>query len=409
MKNLIIFLLLISISVKAQKYTAEAPLNGVEKDGFYEIPLPTSVTALLFPDSRNIRIIDAQEAEVPYVVISERPQYNNVEWKKFRMEKDFENGCCTVITLFNDEKKSISSFLLEIRSAAIHKTGVLRGSDDGKTWYALRETFNISTGQLNNKTVIEVLDFPLSDYSQYRLTIDDSTSSPLNIVGAWLTEENVIHGMYVPVPNITFSQTDSSNGRYTWLTLHSDTAQFVHRLEFKIEGPRFYRRRAGIFENGHVFKDKKKIFRLDETQSFDLISGQSPVVYTYVKENDVYLRVDNENNPPLKFTDVRAYQLKQSLVAWLEAGRVYRIAIGSADSMKAPNYDLAFFKDSIPANPSKLTLGKLKEKSIIKAEEATPTIFKDKRIIWAAIALVIMVLGMMVMKMMRDKDLTGNQ
>lgn len=403
----IIFLWLISVSVKAQ-YVAEAPLGKVEKDGFYEIPLPPNVNALITVDWSNLRILDGQDAEVPYIPRSERAEYSNIGWNQFRMEKDVRKGCCTVVTLFNDQKKSINNFLLEIRNASIMKAAVLRGSDDQKTWYALRENFPLSFGELNNKTVTEVFDFPLSDYKFYQLTINDSTTSPLNIVSAWLTSENITKGIYVEVPSVSISSSDSLNGRFTWATIHSDTSQYVNKLEFDVEGPRFYKRRVTLFQRVEYMYRKKRIRTMNELYSFDLISGRLPMIHVYAKEKDIFLRVDNENNQPLKFTDVRAYQLKQSLVAWLEAGRDYKIAIGS-DSLEAPVYDLEFFRDSIPAHPSRIEIGSLKQRPAIKPQEPSPTYFKDKRLIWGAIILVAIVLLGMSVRMLRDKDLKKDQ
>ncbi len=408
-KILLLLALSFAFSVaQAQQYVAEAPLDVVEKAGFYEIPLSPKVTARLFPDSRNLRILDGQGAEVPYIVTEEKPEYNTIEWTPFKMQKELRNGCCTVVTLLNNDKEPINNFLLEVRNSAIQKFGTLRGSDDGKTWYALREKFYLTFGELNSSTVTEVFDFPQSTYSYYQLTINDSTTSPLNVVGAWLTKENVSLGKYVPVPSMSISQADSSKGRYTWLTLHSDTSQYIHRFEFDIEGPRFYKRHATLFQDGQRKINGRKIKYLEPMYSFDLVSGQLPVVHTFAKENDIYIRVDNENNPPLKFKDVRAYQLKQSLIAYLEPGRDYRIAIGN-DSLEAPVYDLGFFRDSIPAHPTEIEVGNLKERSVVKTEETSPTYFKDKRIIWAAILLVMAFLAGMVSRMLRDKDRLNDQ
>src|SRR5207253_374239 len=127
--------------------------------------------------------------------------YTNTKWEPFRMEKERNEGCCTIITLFNDDKSHIDNFLLEVKNADIQKMARLRGSDDNQTWYALDEHISLGFGHLKANTVREVFDFPLSNYAYYQLTINDSTTSPINVTRALRTREDIIHSMFVEVPN----------------------------------------------------------------------------------------------------------------------------------------------------------------------------------------------------------------
>lgn len=404
MKKLIFLLLMVPALGNAQKYVAEAPLSAVPAGGFYKIPLPPRVTALVTSNFSNFRVVDETGLEVPYITMIERLKYNNVEWKEFKIEKEITKACCTKITLINPDKKTIDNFLLQVKNADVTKTAVLRGSDDGETWYALREKFQLGFGSFNGRVVTEIFDFPLSDYAYYQLTINDSTTSPLNVLGAWQTSESIIEGRYSEIPAVTMTSADSTNDHATWAIIHFDSAQYINKLEFEIGGPHLYRRRADIFRRAEYFdRKKRKRTSLEPIGSFDVISGQTPLALIAEKEGELLVRIDNENNQPLKFKGVRAFQLKQSIITYLESDHQYKLVFGD-DDLPSPVYDLEYFRDSIPAKPSEVEIGKLNNLRVL--EEATsPTYFTNRNIIWVAIFMVIAILGFMSARMLRDKNL----
>jgi hypothetical protein len=206
------------------------------------------------------------------------------------------------------------------------------------------------------------------------------------------TREDIIHGSYTEIPNVTITSHDSTRNRETWGIIEFDTAQYVDRIEFDVHGPHLFKRSATLF--------KKFRNQFQEIETFNIISGQARPLSVGVKEKELYIRVDNDNNPPLRFTQVAAYQLKRSLVAYLEGGKDYKIVLGNG--LEIPAYDLKFFTDSIPSHPSELQIGLLKEKASIKEADASPAFFTNRLYIWVAIVLVGIVLTIMTIRMLRD-------
>jgi hypothetical protein len=403
MKKLLGFLLMIPAIGFSQQFVAEAPLQGVDKAGFYNVPLPPGITALLESDLRNIRIVDEKGMEVPYVMQLDQPVFSNVEFIEYNMRKTAEKGCCTTLTLNNKQKNKISNIVLEVRNAETIKEATLRGSDDQQSWYALKEQFTLGGFSDNRRTSqLTILNFPLSNYAWYQVVINDSATAPLNIVKAGYYNESTNYGVYLEVPTVTITSADSLNERTTWSVIRFDTTQFVDRIEFDVKGPAFYKRGATLFQRDHYYVKKVKKEYLNPVLSFDLISTHQASVALSLKTSELLLRVSNENNPPLEFKGVKVWQLKRSLTAWLAVGHTYRIAVGS-DSLQAPVYDLEFFRDSIPGKPEVLQVGEV-EKFIRPAEAtASPTYFTNRNIIWVAIILVIVVLGTMSVRMIREK------
>jgi len=402
----VVFFLLISFSTYAQKFVAEAPLGKVEKTGFYEIPLPPRITALMTDGFENLRIIDEKSVQVPYVVRRDQSEYTNVEWKEFKIEKEARKGCCTVITILNEDKTTIDNFLLQVKNADVQKTAILRGSDDRKTWYALKENFNLDFGNVNGKVVTEVFDFPLSDYAFYQLTINDSTTSPLNVVSAWQVAANVVRGRYVEIPSVRFSVSESKDNYESSIDIKLDTIHLINKLEFKVSGPHLYKREAEVLLKAEYFDGKIKkgdVLSLP-IGTFEIISGQAPLVLVDARGQDLVVRIKNLDDQPLKIEEVRAFQLKQSVTAWLEEGHQYKLAF--TNDLRAPDYDLKYFKDSIPANPPVIEVEGIKrqQEEPEVATSGTPTFFTNRNIIWIAIFLVIAILGFMSVRMLREKN-----
>jgi len=303
MRKLVV-VLFFPVSVFGQHFNAEAPLPPVLKNGFYNIPLPPKVSAWLEPDYRNIRIIDENGKEVPYVIQAEQPTFSNVEFIGYEIEKSSEKDCCTILTVINKERKQLNNIILEVKNAEVVKRATLRGSDDKQSWYALKGEFVLGSFSDNRKTSqLSILDFPLSNYEFYQIVINDSTTAPLNIVRAGYYNTNTDYGVYVEIPGVAITQADSVRQKMTFVQIVFDTTHFIDKLELTVAGPQFYRRQATLAD-----------------RPFEIVSTHQPTLDLSLKESKLVVSVYNENNPSLKFNGVKAWQLRRSLTAWLELG-----------------------------------------------------------------------------------------
>ena len=91
-----------------------------------------------------------------------------------------------------------------------------------------------------------------------------------------------------------------------------------------------------------------------------------------------------------------------SLLAELKQNRDYELRVGNEKVIK-PNYDLEYFKEKIPQNAPVLIPGKIISIEI-KPESKTSInrFFQSKLLIWAAILVVITLLGFMTWQMFRE-------
>jgi hypothetical protein len=205
-------------------------------------------------------------------------------------------------------------------------------------------------------------------------------------------------------------------------------SQYVDHLRFSITTKNKsgdYYRGASLYqvietrENG--IKKESELF-LASTILSSLNTNEINLGRMRVKE--LVLRINNDDNQPLIVDAVRAFQVKHYLVADLESKKKYFIRFGN-DSIPAPVYELTHFKDKIPASPEVIRSGmrkdiSAKQISVASAKKeaaaaATETaklgdsIFKDKKVIWGAIGIVILLLGFMTMKMLKEMKSKENK
>jgi hypothetical protein len=123
-----------------------------------------------------------------------------------------------------------------------------------------------------------------------------------------------------------------------------------------------------------------------------------------MKVKHLCIHIENEDDQALNINGVHAIQIRQFLIAWLEKGKQYHMLYG-ADSVAAPRYDIRHNADAIVVHDMILirTSGKedlLGPDAIAQAKE--PAFYENKPVIWVAIAIVVLILGWMSVKMLKE-------
>jgi len=177
---------------------------------------------------------------------------------------------------------------------------------------------------------------------------------------------------------------------------------FINRLRFKITGPRFYKRQVII---ARKVEDKQKRFiaylpiTTLELNSYSL----NEFDFSFFREKEFYLIIDNDDNRPLKIEAIEAWQLTRYIKAYLEKGEKYKLVYGDSIA-SAPVYDLHFFVDSIPEILPTLMVGKidLLLETKVQTNERSLNWYENKILVWAAIILLILLLSFMSWKMLHE-------
>ncbi|MVM37923.1 hypothetical protein GO730_10485 [Spirosoma sp. HMF3257] len=388
-------------TVRAQSFRLQTTVNGIPQSGFYRIQLPPDVVGRLNTSLTDIRLYDGQQQQVPYVLIRQQPAQTAPFVDYELVSKQSQPNVSTTLVIHNQTKRPINSLDLLIKNTNVSKKARLSGSSDAQNWYALDDAIWLGPTQHSATTTeVKQIDFPLSDYAYYRLVINDSLSTPLNILRVGYYSQRADAGAYSAIPNLTFSQRDSSDQHTYVHVVRADDARFDKiTLSIKASGP--FRRRAEI---GQFHSQKRKRGYIDRwfevIRSIELSSTDSNVVHLPgLKAKDLYVVIANDDNPPLKVQAVQAYQLTTYLLANLVAGQSYQLHF-SADNGTAPIYDLTPFKTVVPGNQPIVGVGSLHPMGT--PGEQTASFFTDSRVIWPALGLVLLVLGLLSYRMLRD-------
>jgi hypothetical protein len=403
-KNLVIAFCALTVFCQAQKFHAQASLPEINNTGFYRINISPELASYLSNDFTNARIFDQDDREVPYVFETAIPGPDTVLFQEYEIiDWIIRKNMYSELVLRNPSRAAINNISLLIKNADITKTATLSGSDDKINWFALKHEFSISN--LNNPAEtfeVNIVDFPLSNYEYYSIRISDKKSAPLNILKAgYYFRKRGEDQRYTRITKSVLSQTDSI--KQTFIRLRFDTLMFVDKLEWAASGMPFYLRNATIWEEKErtTKKGKKEIYR-EFIESFEVNSAATAhtVQLPAVKVKSLLITIENKDNPALKFDSIATFQLNRNFSAWLEKGKRYIIRIGS-EKLSAPQYDLAFFKDSIPSQIPVIEAGKI---SLFEKEHtvSSTSFFRSNIFIWSAIIVVVVLLGFMSIKLVRE-------
>jgi hypothetical protein len=403
MRQLFILALVVSfIQSQGQSFTAEAAVAPVETDGFYNIFISPAINAHLNNEFSDIRIFDAQGHEVPYLLQKELPANHINHFVEYEiLKKESKSNCCTALLLRNANRTPINNIHLIIKNAEARRRASLMGSDDNQTWFSIKDHFILDAPRNDNGThEIKIVGFPWSNYEFYQLRINDSTNAPLNILEAGYYADQSSDGKFTILP-LKITSYDSAAQKKTYVNLLFNTTQFVDKLEIDVSGVRYYRRNARLFEKRVRTRKGERKEYYNPIENFELTTGRKAIIdLTKVRGQEFLIEIENEDNPPLVISSVKGFQLNRYLTAWLHKDTQYTIQFGQ-HTLSPPVYDLGFFKDSIPKGVKILEPGEIKilTKSGAETQE---TFFTDKNIIWAAIVVVMLILGYMSVKLIRE-------
>jgi len=406
---IVLFISLQTLTAWSQEFAAQSALPHVNRDGFYKVMLPPEVSSYTNTSFSNLRIVDAGGIQVPFVIGEDKEVGAVTEFIPYAIEERvILTDSCTILVLKNNSKNSINNINLVIRNAAILKEAVLYGSDDKKTWYALKDKFTLGNIQNEQGTAeIKIIDFPASDYTYYKLWINDKQSAPLNVVQAGYYSNIARELKYEEVAIRQVSQEIDQKGKRSYISISIDTLRTVDRIGWKVSGAPFYQRTASLYTVRETTDQKGRSgpYR-DYVATFQINSRHENIRYLPATRTDnLLLEIVNGDNPPLIIEEVKLFQISRSVVTWLKKDNSYVLKFADGE-IAAPVYDLELFKDIIPATLAVITPG---EVSLIKptVRSAQTTVFTTKLFIWVAIAVVIIALGIMSVKMIRETPSTG--
>ena len=303
--------------------------------GLIRLILPGETMNGAGPRLEDLRLVDAGDAEVPYVL--ERLTLPALEtWNAPSFHASLV-GSATVLEIETGKKDPLHELLLTSPSPDFIKEAKLEGSNNSTEWHPILTT-EVLFRQGNMRKLN--LSFAPGAWERLRVTVDDVRSPPVAFTSASVR-------LYREAsPSITEPATvmeRSEVSGITTLTLQLPTSNSqLGVLRLTTPEPVFSRH-ASVESSGAPVA-AGDFFRIAlaglQTEALEL-----PLNFL-LKGNVLTVRINNGDSPPLEIKAIDVSRYPQALLFHASAPGVWRLFSGNS-AAPAPNYDLAALRSKL--------------------------------------------------------------
>ncbi|MFZ1688360.1 MAG: hypothetical protein WAU70_13105, partial [Flavobacteriales bacterium] len=323
---------------------------------------------------------------------------------EFTITRNAVVGKETIVELSRPSTNSVVDDIhLRIRNAEVRKELTLTGSDDGLQWFFIKQVqLSLSSDGSERTNTVRMVALPPSDYALYRLSINDSASAPVQVLGAEWYSSASAQGSFVE--DATVQPLISDSARSTRIRIQHVYPITLDRLQFVVGDSIRYLRPGRVVNwvsRSSGRRSKRRTWLEAENKlSFTLRSDQpSGLDVTALRLDTFDIVIDNGDDRPLHISDVRFLQFQRTLTAELRPGMHYILTTG--DPKKSPpHYDLIHFKNKLPEPIATIEHGALR--ALPAAPRTGPVIGLSRWWIWAGLVAVLGIVGFMAVRMLRE-------
>lgn len=341
-RYLYIFLLSLIASGAFSQAIWKADIEPVEISGYYNIKLSQKIIGLSQSDIlADIRIKDKDNKEIPFFLRSVNPVEEISSFENYILKQNIVKDSLNILIIDNNAKDDISRFCIVAHKADVLKYASIRGSNDQKQWYMVKQESRISNlgYSTDQNEEILIIDVPQGNYKYYEITLSNNQKSPLEILRVGKIKNSSIYGQFTEISLGSFQQLDSLKNKKTYITFPSLEGTYrISKLEFKVRSKFQYLRHVRLID---------PVYR--NSVVFDLSSKDDNVFFINDFKLDKYtpIEIENNDNLPLSIDTIKAYGINRYLCAYLDGGKSYSLFIGGANDV-LPNYDIEYFRKDIP-------------------------------------------------------------
>lgn len=383
-----------------QDFSWEAKLPVPDTTGYYHIAITPAVSARAYRAGNwDLRIFSGTK-EVPYVLNQDFLKDNNTNsFKAFGMPLlEVKPNVATTVIFEQGMQKSLSEFGLRYTNTTVRKKIVLTASNDKVTWYALREPFLLdpASAVLIGTLREETISIPTSSFRYYKLVINDSASAPLQINCVGYRSIPQLFPTHTEVPVVTWKLLPGKDRKEDKYLIDLHDSYPVSHLIVKVKAPVMYHRNAKLTAPVQSFERTLSEFTLSSE-----VPGLKVILPSQQTYDSIYLTIPNGDNPPLELEEVTVWQHTYYLIAYLEKGKEYALKGGDV-RLSIPKYDVEHFKEVYASLAQHMIQPEAPVLKMKPVAEASATFFNSKWWVWAGIGFIIVLLGFVVIRMMRD-------
>ena len=383
----------------AQNY--QGKINQVSESGLHQIVLSPELRSASQNNVDHLRIFDAKNNEVPYVLFAGKStdlQYENLTI----VSKNAVPNKVTSVIVSNEKALNLEHLILKIANTDVDKTYSISGSNDNQEWFGL--VINQSKSNLNDrgKTSVErSFSFPLNNYKFLKFDFIDKNSLPINVLEVGLEKNYAIKKSKIELQDFEQKITTDKKNKQTKITISFKNPQVIDAISFDISAPNFYLREARIVINKTKTQKRAEVNYAETVTNFQLnskVKNSFEVSELFVKEFTI--EIDNQDNPELEIKKIFLFQNPVSILADLKANENYTLKIDS--KLSAPAYDLAQsgidFNQTYPV----ATISNLDKIDNPKEAESAQIFWQTPLFMWLCIGFAVLIIGYFAVAMIKD-------
>lgn len=394
--NIFFVFLLISVTASAQ-YSYQRKLSEVTHTGWYRFAIPPAMLTKVKSNFDDLRIYTTgnDSTEIPYLVriAADEIIREQVKTEPFNISRQ---GTTLYFSVKLNQVEPVNLATLHFEQDNYDADVTVEGSNDQKEW------FNIQTGRIIsiNKTPVSYkynqINFPESAYTFLRFAIKNNTPLTLSQVDFYQTKTT--RGNFSEVGSTLSTKTIDKQSE---LFVQFDQPILLSRLSIAAAANQlFYRNVAIDWLYDSIVSETGTHYQYQSLYSGVISSfKQDTVSFTPQVVRKIRVTIYNADNPPVHVNKILAWSPQVEVLTHLQPG-AYELKYGNTNAF-APNYDLEHFVKELPDSLPELQVStELKPEQILKPE-STPW-FKNKLWMWAALAVIVAILGFFTVRMLRE-------
>lgn len=404
MKKLVSFIILFfafQISV-AQNF--QGKISSASQNGLHKIEFSPDVVSAMENNINHVRIYDAKNKEVPYVLFDGKSSNSTTENLQIQSKTAIPNVMTSVV-ISNENGLQLNELTLKIANTEVDKKYNISGSNDGKEWFGLVNNQTVSQLSESGKTSVDRnFSFPLNNYRYLKFDFIDKNSLPINVLSAGLEKKLTISNAKIPLENFEQKIIHDTKNKQTRIEISFKKPQAIDGIGFEISSPNFYLRDARIVVN-KTRNFKKSVESYQEVlSSFELNSKlKNQFDLSDLFTDSFVIEIDNQDNPELDIKKITILQNPISILADVKANETYTLQINPQFSV--PNYDLAQSGINFNQNYPNLTVSNLEEIQKTAKPASEKKFWQTPLFMWICIGFAIMIIGYFSLGMIKEMNI----
>ena len=376
-------------------------INAVKESGLHKLLLSQEIRSASNENTAYFRILDANNREVPYVVLDGEDRQFSIFTALTIHSKEVIKDSMTSLIITNDANHLHDKLTLKIANTAVNKYYDVGGSNDQNQWFGL--VSNAYLSQLNNPdtTFVEkTISFPSNQYHYLRIDFKDKKSLPINVLDVGLYISKLQWQQPMAITGFKYKISEDTKRKITTIAFTAANAYHIDAMVFSIKTPSYLRNAQLIVKNTQTIK-KQKVTYDDVNLHFQLNSTQNTTInLNGFSQKQFFINIENQDNQPLEISNIKLLQKPLYVIANLKLEQNYHVVVDSTYSK--PSYDLVNFIPTTTTNVPEATITQFKKVNQVTKVASEKAFWQTNAFMWACIVVGILAIGYFAMGLLKD-------